>query len=106
MNPQSRQNQLAPWRAARGLVAAGLMLALSAAPAGWAGDTPATASAGAGDVQFTVTEAPTAQQMITVPVNQGVLVDFNKAASRCGASSRISWFRWTAGTKRSTPRRP
>lgn len=38
---------------------------------------PAAPSAAPLDVQFTVSELPPQSQMITVPLNQGVLVDFN-----------------------------
>jgi pilus assembly protein CpaC len=81
MKAQSLPDRRRAWRAARGGVVAGLLLALGAAPAGWAGDGALPASGPAADVQFTVTEAPAAQQMVSVPVNQGVLVDFNMAVS-------------------------
>ncbi len=75
MNPQLTENRR--FDLARVLGVLSLWAVAWFVPGLPAQDNKTAAGAGGPELQFTVTEAASKAQMITVPLNQGVLVDFN-----------------------------
>lgn len=77
MNPHRNIAETRRFRLVGTIWAVGLLGLAWSAPVGRAQDQAAPGAAEPPEVQFTVKEAGARAQLISVPVNQGVLVDFN-----------------------------